>query len=407
MKRNAKRVVAPPRPMTKKQLSRYQRERRLNRIAIACVAVVIAVVVLVIGVGIWREMLAKPDEAIARVDGRPISVGNFAKVLGSAQYSYDGQIQRYQDLLATYQAGGEDASQQSTRQFIEQQLQQMRFQRQMLDGQVLDDMIEGELIRQEAERRGIKVSAQEIDQALVQQFTPVSATNPMTSTEAPADQTAAPSDPPTKTKTLDEVRGELRQALERTGLFTESEYHRLALEPKLLKDKLSKAMGDEVQTTAEQVHARHILVDTEQEAKDVREMLNQGQDFGALARERSKDPGSKDKDGDLDWFARGVMTPEFEEAAFIMNPGEISDPVQTTFGYHVIKVEERDANRQLSEVQLAQARAAALPQWLQDQQATEAQKIERLDTPERLKWANNYAAQKRKDAEKRASRQGK
>ncbi len=94
----------------------------------------------------------------------------------------------------------------------------------------------------------------------------------------------------------------------------------------------------------EEVHARHILVKTEDEAKDVIKQLDAGKDFAELAKEKSTDP-NKDDGGDLGYFSRGRMVKEFEDAAFALEKGTYSKtPVKTDFGYHVIKVEDkRDA----------------------------------------------------------------
>jgi peptidyl-prolyl cis-trans isomerase C len=94
----------------------------------------------------------------------------------------------------------------------------------------------------------------------------------------------------------------------------------------------------------EEVHARHILVKTEDEAKDVIKQLDAGKDFAELAKEKSTDP-NKDDGGDLGYFSRGRMVKEFEDAAFALEKGTYSKtPVKTDFGYHVILVEDkRDA----------------------------------------------------------------
>lgn len=112
----------------------------------------------------------------------------------------------------------------------------------------------------------------------------------------------------------------------------------------------------------EQVHARHILItpgkpdspeapDPAREQRDkaqarakaeqVLKRARAGGDFAALAKEFSSDPGSKDKGGDLGWFGAGQMIPEFDKAAFALQPGQISDIVESQFGFHIIKVEER------------------------------------------------------------------
>jgi peptidyl-prolyl cis-trans isomerase C len=95
------------------------------------------------------------------------------------------------------------------------------------------------------------------------------------------------------------------------------------------------------QITGEQeVHARHILVETEDQAKKIEEDLKKGADFAELAKKESKDPGASDG-GDLGFFTKDQMVPEFSAVAFALEPGKISDPVKTQFGWHVIKVEEK------------------------------------------------------------------
>ncbi|MGN6285052.1 MAG: peptidylprolyl isomerase [Afipia sp.] len=90
----------------------------------------------------------------------------------------------------------------------------------------------------------------------------------------------------------------------------------------------------------EEVHARHILVPTEEEAKKIEEQLKKGADFAELAKKESKDPGASDG-GDLGFFTKDQMVPEFSAAAFALEPGKISAPVKSQFGWHIIKVEEK------------------------------------------------------------------
>ncbi|MBY0530814.1 MAG: peptidylprolyl isomerase [Xanthobacteraceae bacterium] len=91
----------------------------------------------------------------------------------------------------------------------------------------------------------------------------------------------------------------------------------------------------------EEVRARHILLKTEAEANDVIAKLKGGADFEKLAREISTDPSAKTNGGDLEYFTKGQMVAEFSEAAFKLNKGQISAPVKTQFGFHVIKVEDK------------------------------------------------------------------
>jgi peptidyl-prolyl cis-trans isomerase C len=93
------------------------------------------------------------------------------------------------------------------------------------------------------------------------------------------------------------------------------------------------------QKPEEEVRARHILVEAEPDAQAALKRVKGGEDFAKVANEMSKDPGSKG--GELGWFTKERMVPEFAEAAFKMQPGQISDPVKSQFGWHIIQLEER------------------------------------------------------------------
>jgi peptidyl-prolyl cis-trans isomerase C len=90
-----------------------------------------------------------------------------------------------------------------------------------------------------------------------------------------------------------------------------------------------------------EVHARHILVATEEEAKAIKAELDGGKDFAELAKEKSTDPSAQQNGGDLGFFSRQEMVKPFADAAFSMDVGAISDPVKSDFGWHIIKVEEK------------------------------------------------------------------
>src|SRR6476659_7857156 len=122
----------------------------------------------------------------------------------------------------------------------------------------------------------------------------------------------------------------------------------------------------------EEVHARHILVATEAEAKEVKERILKGEDFATVAKEKSKDPSAEG--GDLGFFTRGQMLKPFEDAAFALDVGQVSAPVQTQFGWHIIKVEEKrdqklptfDQVKEAIKAQLVQAKAQEVVTGLRD-----------------------------------------
>lgn len=107
-------------------------------------------------------------------------------------------------------------------------------------------------------------------------------------------------------------------------------------------DDAARQMSDEME-----VRARHILVEKEDEAKAIVAELKKGADFAELAKQKSKDPGAAEG-GDLGYFTKDQMVPEFSEVAFKLEKGQISDPVHTQFGWHIIKVEDK-RKRQLPE----------------------------------------------------------
>lgn len=138
--------------------------------------------------------------------------------------------------------------------------------------------------------------------------------------------------------------------------------------------------------TGEQVKARHILVETEEEAKEIIGLLEDGADFSELAKERSTDPGSKGSGGYLGAFGKGKMVPEFEEAAFSQEVGTFSTtPVQTEWGYHIILVEERiepkpadyeAVKEQVAQDALADAKARKFEEYFTQIIESEETKIE-------------------------------
>src|SRR5580698_7064356 len=150
-------------------------------------------------------------------------------------------------------------------------------------------------------------------------------------------------------------------------------------------DAMKKVYDDAAkQITGEQeVHARHILVETEDEAKAVEAELKKGADFAELAKKKSKDPGAADG-GDLGFFTKDQMVPEFSTVAFALEPGKISDPVKSQFGWHIIKVEEK-RNRKAPDFE--QVKGQIETYVTRKAQADyvaklrEAAKVERMDQP--------------------------
>ena len=189
----------------------------------------------------------------------------------------------------------------------------------------------------------------------------------------------------------------------------------LVIDQELARKKVTATPG-EVQTyyndnlqqyqSPEQIRASHILLKTEgkdeasvhPQAEAILKQVKAGADFAALAKKHSEDEGSKDAGGDLDYFGRGRMVPEFENAAFAMQPGQISDLVKTQYGFHIIKVVDKKpaTTRSLDEVR---AQITEQLQFQKAQQAVDAQSRradEEIDDPsdiDRVAKANGYTVQ--------------
>src|SRR6478735_8240347 len=154
----------------------------------------------------------------------------------------------------------------------------------------------------------------------------------------------------------------------------------------------------------QEVHARHILVETEDEAKAVKAELDKGADFAELAKKKSKDPGSADG-GDLGFFTKEQMVPEFSAVAFTLEPGKISDPVKSQFGWHIIKVEEK-RNRKAPDFE--QVKAQIETYVVRKAQADyvaklrETAKVERMDKPAETAKTDTKTDTKPADAAKPA-----
>jgi len=216
--------------------------------------------------------------------------------------------------------------------------------------QILEGMIEQELIDQQVAKQGIIVTEAEVDAAVNQSIADsggVDAFNKYLSSVAGI--------------TVEEYR-----AGQREGMLTQ---------------KMIDRVTSNVPMTGEQVHARHILVNTKAEADSLLAQLRAGADFAALAQRYSKDTITSAGGGDLGWFPRGgLFDAALEQAAFELQPGQISGVVQSDLGgqtvYHIIQVVDRDPARALSDDALLAARRMAFQSWLDNLKASS--KIERL-----------------------------
>ncbi len=343
---------------SKRQKSHWQREQHQLHMLYFAVGGLVLVVLTIFAGGLFYDNVVRANETVAQIGSDNISAAQLVEEMKPAARRIDAQAKK--------SGGGSQVTS-----VVDQQ-------KRALPDQTLNDLIDRHLIRQEADRRGINVSASELDdkeRETVAQFN--LAVNPSPTPELTATPEGAPTTVPTPFPTPDlsitptaiptlDATGyapALQDLLDRNNL-TEPEL-RDELRDQMLRERVEKVVGEEqVPASQEQVHARHILVSTQDAAKDVVTQLQGGADFAELAQSLSTDPGSKTKGGDLGWFSRGVMDKPFEDAAFALQPGQRSDVVKGANGYHVIEVLERDPNRPLPDTQLQSLRQKAGGDWL-------------------------------------------
>ena len=404
-----------PRIITRKHLVGLERERFYNRLLLIGTIVVIAIVVLLVSWTWIAQNFIQPDQTVAAVEDTQIKGRDF--IARSKLY----RAQLVSNYLATYQEYGYMSSlfgsDPTTQSQIDQQYQNqlLSYQYQLspeVVGQLaINELVDDEMLKREAADMGITISDEQVKQRVQElfQYFPsgtstaqpeittiptstlsaaqlaiVSATPTVTETptlsgsETPTaepsssptsasttGQTATPSPTPSATATAYTLEGfqtALTSYAEAVGV-TEDDF-RAVIYSSLLRDAITDALTVDLPHTQEQVWARHILVGTVEEAEAVLARLDDGEDWSVLAAELSLDTSNKDNGGDLGWFPKDQMVEPFAKAAFDMRIGEISEPVETEFGFHIIQVIGHD-DRPLTSDQYDQLKQQSLLDFIE------------------------------------------
>ncbi|HLZ07372.1 MAG TPA: peptidylprolyl isomerase, partial [Chloroflexota bacterium] len=334
----------------------------------------------------YHLVLRLGDSPALVVDGQTFSLEQYARYVGSRRAMIGKQILQVepQATPATANAGALPTANQLSAQ---QTLQQLQSEQTGLTSSGVSDLEEAKLVVTEGTARGYTATRAELDDAARAMLGAPTA-DALSSQGLVA---APPAGTYTGTLTMDAAKQDLTQIESNAKLLSADQVDELILKPAVFKARLVAALAGTVATTAEQVHARHILVKTEAEALAAKKELDGGADFAAVAAKYSIDTGSKDKGGDLGWFSRGMMIPEFEQAAFTLQPGTISAPVKSSYGYHLIEVLEKDPNRPLDPARLQQLRQQGYRDWLSKATSDVSRVTDDLTSP-KIDWVTSYVA---------------
>ena len=337
-------------------------------------------VVLILGVGYVRESFLRGRETVAEVHGQTITLNDVVERARPRSKIFDDQIRLY------------------TAQGLSQQTPQLISQKNQLPDTTLDQMIEEIIVKREAASRGIEVTDSEVEAKLqeilaeqdaLSQPAPTSTPTPLVTSSPTA--TLSPSVTPSATVTstpyptlqAESARTAYEVLLERNGMSDER--FRELIRADALEEKLRAAIAMDSPTSGPQVHARHILLETREKAEEVRQRLLSGEDFAEIARQESKDPGSKDRGGDLGWFGRGVMNLPFESAAFSLDVGTISEIVESTNGQHIIQVLEKSDNRAYDASTMQRQSADTWRTWISTAQVQP--EVKNMLSADQREWA--------------------
>jgi parvulin-like peptidyl-prolyl isomerase len=257
---------------------------------------------------------AQEEPIAARVNGQPIYLRDYQK-----------QVTEWEAAFITQNANLND-----------QEKQEMLIQGRR---QVLDVMIEQVLIEQAAGRDGVNISDAEVESVIA--------------------------------RDIQENGGKTQfEGWLQANNWTYEEYVSRQ-RSMMVSSQMFEQVTQSVPTKAEQVHARHILVATEEEARSLLTQLQSGADFTTIARQYSLDPSTKESGGDLGFFPRGTLVvPEVEDVAFSLSVGQISDVVRSAMGFHIVQVVERVQDMPLTEESWQALREATFRRWVSELWAT-------------------------------------
>ena len=380
----AKQKAVPPE--TKKHIARAERERRQRRIILAIGFAVGIIVIVLVGVGIYDSYFVKPNKPVAVVNGEEIPAGLFETRVRWAQRTLVAQMSSQIELLNAF------ADQPELTQTLQGQILELQAQLSnpaLLAQDVFDQMTTEALFRQEAERRGITVSAEEIDGTIYELFdfypdgtpTPSPTSGRESSDEGESGATELPQPIPTA-YTREDFNEDYKNFVDslRDFRIKEADFRDL-VRNQLLQVKVQEAFQAEtdIPENEEQVLVQHLIVQEEAVADEVFQRYKDGQPWEELVLEFSEDTSTNETAGEIGWLSLEELQSQFGQQGLIIfaSPlGQVIGPIESSIGFHLIIVDGRE-DRPLSEFALQRLTQTIYGNWVQSLR-TEAE-IEIID----------------------------
>jgi len=408
-----------PKLVTRKHIARKEREEKQIKSALIVTGIVIGLALLLLVYVLVDNFIVQPNKVVAHVGDAEIKAGDFKS---NVSYSRLNMLSTINNYAYYAQILGESGSQfKSAGVELIAELNDTE----LIGENVLNQMIDDQLIRKEAAKRGLTVSDEEVQESMQSSFgfypmgtktptiTPTMVNTPTWSSEqfnlinptetatpeptstatpegweptqaatAASETEAVPEETtPTAEPTATEIptvtptptvyttklyRKELGNYLDNVKNYGISQQQiEEIFRANLFRTKLMEDVTKDMLPQEEQVWVRHILVDSEDKADELIDNLKNGGDWTALAAENSIDEANKDNGGDLGWIGiNDNFVQEFKDAAFALNdPGQISDPVQTTYGWHIIQLVTKATNN-INATKFQQNKQVFFDNWL-------------------------------------------
>lgn len=402
----------------KKRVSRHEQNLKRERQLRIGMAIALGLLVLVLAGGAINEYVLKPRATLATVNGVAIRRSDYWKARAADLNQQAAQYQQFAQFVGPEQGGQYE-------QMAQQAIAEIPaiWGSTKTDPGTLNKMVEDQLYLQGAQKLGLAVTPDEAETWALNQFAPLDAlllTPSPTPTYTPgraamftataeaqaaaelAAQEAAgtPVGSPLATPVLEEPAAtpvgdatgtavatpaiadarataeagfaDFEKAFFPAAHLNRADYLRLVAMPALAREKVQGELSAAVGQSAPMVEASHILVATKDLADQLETELAGGADFAELAKANSTDTGTAPNGGDLGWFTRDEMVKPFADAAFALQPGETSAPVETEFGWHIIRVKENDPERPLTDEQITRIQQSREATWVKEQRASAA-----------------------------------